>query len=361
MRLVLLLVPFCLAGQPTSPTIPARSFHEPDFVLHDAQHKEPQSGVQFGPNGITIQQGVGTPTTINVLAFSGDGKRLAGGKDYGRVVVWDVQTRSVLRAIETGQGIVSAVALNADGTALATGGSTDKFSIKIWNVSSGKLMKTVKLGVSPVKDLTFDPSGKWLAAVHNEGSAYVFDSATATPVLQLKKTHCIRFSKDGNTLFTGDTEGFATWNTVNWAKDHSVPRWQGFPLLIAVDAQRDRLAVSQTWNVYLYRFSTGERLNMSEPPLPKNSTQVPKFAEFGADGSFLFLTTNDRLWVWDTRTNSVCGSVVMYSSGGALSPDGRWLAGSKDDSIFSKERTDGVWVWNTEKVAAACGMAATGN
>jgi hypothetical protein len=80
------------------------------------------------------------------------------------------------------------------------------------------------------------------------------------------------------------------------------------------------------------------------------------FAEFGADGSLLFLTTNDRLWVWDTRTNDACGPVVMYSSGGALSRHGRWLAGSKDDSIFSKERTDGVWVWDAAKLAAACGV-----
>jgi len=354
MRILLLLVPFCLAGQPASPMIPARSFSEPDFVLHDAQHKEPQSGVQFGPGGITIQSGVGTPTAINTLAFSGDGKRLAAGKDFGRVTVWDFPGRTVLRSFDTGQGIVSAVALDSDGTVLATGGNGDKFSVKLWSVTSGKLMRTIKLGLDYAKDLRFAPSGKWLAATYNGARSYILDPATGSVVLELKNTHGIRFSKDGTTLFTGDAENFATWSTSNWARSGSVSRSKELPVMLAVEPQGERMAVFQTWNVYLYRLSTGERLSVS--PLPKNSTQIPKFAEFSVDGSLLFLTTNDRLWVWDTRTNGACESVVMFSSGGALSPDGRWLAGSKDDSIFSKERTDGVWVWNTEKLAEACGI-----
>jgi len=81
-------------------------------MLRDAKHKEQKSGVQLGPgNTLTIQQGVGTPTTINVLSFGKDGTLLAAGKDFGRVVVWDVVNRKFLCAIETGQGIVRAVAI----------------------------------------------------------------------------------------------------------------------------------------------------------------------------------------------------------------------------------------------------------
>jgi hypothetical protein len=60
--------------------------------------------------------------------------------------------------------------------------------------------------------------------------------------------------------------------------------------------------------------------------------------------------------VWDTRTNQTCGTPVMYSGAGALSADEHWLAGAKDDSIISKERTDGVWLWNTSGLGAACGI-----
>ncbi len=70
------------------------SFPAPDTILSDVKHKEPKSGVQLGAgNTLTIQSGVGTPTTINVIAFSKDSKLPAAGKDFGRVVVWDLVGR----------------------------------------------------------------------------------------------------------------------------------------------------------------------------------------------------------------------------------------------------------------------------
>ncbi len=98
-------------------------FPPPDTILSDVKHKEPKSGVRLGPeNTLTIQSGVGTPTTINVLAFSKDSRVIAAGKDFGRVVVWDVPSRKFLCAVDTGQGIVHAVAVSADGQLMATGG-----------------------------------------------------------------------------------------------------------------------------------------------------------------------------------------------------------------------------------------------
>jgi hypothetical protein len=61
-----------------------------------------------------------------------------------------------------------------------------------------------------------------------------------------------------------------------------------------------------------------------------------------------------RLWLWNTEQNQVCSTSQMYSGTGAVSPDGRWFAGAKDDSILSKERTDGVWIWETKHLAISC-------
>jgi len=359
MRFLIALMPLYLVGQSPSPMIRAKQFPPPDFVLHDTIHKEPPSGVQLGPGGITIQQGVGTPTTINVLAFSGDGKVLAAGKDFGRVVVWDFPSRSVAGIVETGQGIVSAVALNDDGTILATGGNGDKFSVKLWNVTTGKVTKTFKLGQDFVKDVRFDSLGRWVAVTYNQGRAYVIDSTTGSPVLELTRTgtHAMRFSKDGTMLLTGDAFDFTTWNTGDWSKRQSAPRGQGGPLLLAFHALSNRIAVERDFRVRIALLSTGEVAESVGDLLPDaRANPFLPFSEFSTDGSILFLTLKDRLWLLNTRTGTVCGSNVMYSSGGALSPNGRWLVGSKDDSILSKERTDGVWVWDTEKLATDCGM-----
>ena len=87
---------------------------------------------------------------------------------------------------------------------------------------------------------------------------------------------------------------------------------------------------------------------------PKNFTWRPTFANFNFDGALLYASMDGRLWLWNTEQNQVCSTSQMYSGTGAVSPDGRWFAGAKDDSILSKERTDGVWIWETKHLAISC-------
>src|SRR5712691_6490507 len=116
-----LFVALLFAARPLVVQAQSSKFTPPEVMLRDAKHKEPKSGVQIGPgNTITIQSGVGTPTTINVLSFGKNGALLAAGKDFGRVVVWDVANKKFLCAVETGQGIVHAVAISPDGQTLAS-------------------------------------------------------------------------------------------------------------------------------------------------------------------------------------------------------------------------------------------------
>jgi len=346
---------------PASAKLPAvhseRSFPKPDIVLKDEKHKEPNSGVQFGPGGqLTITQGVGTPTVINGLAFSKDGNILVAAKDFGRVVIWDVQNRKLLRALETGQGIVSAVAISPDTKVVATAGKSDDFSLKIWEVATGKVLKTLKEDSDFVHTLCFDSKGVWLAVSDNSGKVIVLDVATLTPAFMQTAGYFAGFSQDGSSFVTASPKEFSVWSTADWSKKRTTSWSRPIPTIVAIHPATDRMAVYQAWEIRLIRLSTGEAIEGLADILPKTSTGYPKFAEFSVDGSLLYASVGDRLWVWDTRTNQTCGTPVMYSGAGALSADEHWLAGAKDDSIISKERTDGVWLWNTSGLGAACGI-----
>ncbi len=360
--LVLVLAAVQAIAQPKSVASPAPAHSEtpfptPDFVLRDSSHKEPKSGVQFGPGGqLTIMQGVGTPTVINTLSFSRDGKVLAAGKDFGRVVLWDVQNRKFLRAIETGQGTVTAVALDPDGKIVATSGNSDNFSLKLWDVATGKLVKTLREDTDFIHTLVFDGKGAWLAASDNSGKTYILDVATLTPAFTQTGGYFAGFSQDSTSFLTANPKEFAVWTTQDWSKQRTIPWPKPIPTIIALHSVIDRMAVYQAWGVRLVRLSTGEAIGGLADILPKTSTGYPKFAAFSTDGALLFASVSDRLWVWDTRTNRTCGTPLMYSSGGALSADNHWLAGAKDNSVLSKERTDGVWLWDIDHLLAACGI-----
>lgn len=335
----------------------APSFPPPNEILTDAKHKELKSGLQLGPgNTLTIQQGVGTSTTINVLAFSKDGRLLAAGKDFGRVIVWDVQSRKFLCGVGTGQGIVHTVALSADGQFLATGGEGDRFSMKLWHLPDGKLVRTFDYFNGYVRTAAFDPTGTWIVVSDNAATTHVLDLATGKQLLELKEMYAPLLSPGGDTLMTVSNAIFTLWNTSNWAKQGTVSRTPAYAIPLALNPKTDRFIVTSSGSFRLVRLSTGELLPKSpSPELPKFNAAAGGFAAFGTDNSLVFGHSEDRLWAWNSSTGQTCVSDLMYSESGALSPDGTLLAGAKDSSILARVRPeDGVWIWDTSKLAARC-------
>ena len=348
--LMLLVIPAAAQRATSASSAP---FPAPDFVLRDATHREPKSGVQLGPGGqLTITSGVGTPTAINSLSFSADGRLLAAGKDFGRVALWDVPARKFLRAIETGQGEVSAVALTPDGKTLATAGD---HKVKLWDLSRDKLLNSIEAD-EYIHSLTFNREGDRLAFADNGGTT-VIEIATMKKVLSLGTSHAAIFGQDGRTFIASDEAGLSVFSVTDWSKQQSVPLGKPYPYLIAAHTPTDTIAVYQGWRVRLLRLGSGEAIPGIADALPADSTGYPKFAQFSADGGLFFVSVAGRIWMLTARTGSACGTQVMYSGSGALSADSLWLAAAKDDSIMSSERTDGVWIWDTSHLLTACGMS----
>jgi WD40 repeat protein len=332
-------------------------FPSADLVLRDSPHKEQRSGVQLQGGQLTIVAGVGTPTAINSLSFSADGRILAAGKNFGRVVIWDMVEKKLLRAIETNQGAINVVSVSPDGNSIATSGNQDNYSVKIWDIATGKLRWTFDQSKAPIGGLFFDAQGKWLVIANNASRVYVVDTIEHNPVATLTDVNAAGMSADGQALVTADAKEFAVWSGPTWSRTQGVPKWNKFSLLLAANPSKDQIAVYESRSVRIAQLSTAQIVLDRNDLVSKNFTWRPTFAAFSGDGAVLYLSLDGRLLVMSTKSNDICGSPAMYSGAAALSPDGRWFAGAKDDSILSKERTDGVWVWSSSKLVKNCGPA----
>jgi WD40 repeat protein len=335
------------------------SFPSPNEKLVDAKHKEPKSGVQIGPgNTITIQQGVGTPSTINVLSFTKDGNLLAAGKDFGRVVVWDLPLKKFMSAVDTGQGIVHAVAFSPDGQLLATAGDGGRSSIKLWHIPDDKLVNTYQNTGGYVLTLAFGPSGAWFVISDNTGKTRVLDVSTGKQLVDLAGSYRPILSPDGSILMTVTDTEYLLWNTSNWTKQRTLARAKGFPIPLAIDPQSDSFIITFSGTFRLARLSSGELLpNLPTPPLPKFNLAAGGFASFVPATSLVVGHSDGRLWVWDTASGHTCVSDLMYSESGALSPGGAILAGAKDNSFLAQSKSGvGVWLWDTKELATKCGL-----
>ena len=358
-----LFVALLFAAIPLVVQAQASKFAPPEVMLRDAKHKEPKSGVQIGPgNTLTIQSGVGTPTTINVLSFGKNGALLAAGKDFGRVVVWDVASKKFLCAVETGQGIVHAVAISPNGETLATAGEGDNFKLKLWHIPDGKLTRTYDSSTGFIHSIAFGPTGEWIAFAENGGTTRVIDLATGKVLLELKETSFPVLSTDGTILMTANKTEFIILKTSDWSKLRSLPRSPAYAVPLAIDPETDRFVYSYAGAFSLARLSTGELLPSNQPsPLPKFNLSAGGFAAIDTVAPDLVFGHSDaRLWAWDTKSGKTCASEVLYSESGVLSPDGTLLAGAKDNSILAEGRSpDGVLLWDTQRLVQSCGFAAT--
>jgi WD40 repeat protein len=102
---------------------------------------------------------------VEAMAFSSDGKYLASGS-FQEVSLWDAKTGQLYHKITGFAHSVVALAFSADGKLLATGGGapTEDGEMKVFEVGNWKLVSDIKNGHSDtVYGVSFSPDAKKLA------------------------------------------------------------------------------------------------------------------------------------------------------------------------------------------------------
>jgi WD40 repeat protein len=99
---------------------------------------------------------------IHSVAFSPDGKMLVSGGNDRTVNIWDVSSGRLIRTFEGHNELVTSVTFSPDGKTIASG-SFDK-TLKLWEVSSGRPIRSFKGHSDWVYSVAFSPDGKIVAS-----------------------------------------------------------------------------------------------------------------------------------------------------------------------------------------------------
>jgi len=117
---------------------------------------------------------------VDALAYSPDGKLLASGA-FQEVILWDAQTGAVRAKLSGFADRVVALAFSTNGKFLATGGGapSQDGEIRIFDMPSGKLLQDIKGGHSDqVFGVCFSPDSRMLATCSADKFVKVFDVAS---------------------------------------------------------------------------------------------------------------------------------------------------------------------------------------
>ncbi|MEM7585235.1 MAG: caspase family protein [Acidobacteriota bacterium] len=291
----------------------------------------PTAAQEEGP-AFVLQNG--HSSAIRSLAISPNGESLASGSDDRTVKLWQVETGKLIRTLEGHTEGVNSVAFSPNGRLLASGsGSVPRGpnTVKLWEVATGNLLRTLEGHRGFVKSVAFSPNGRLLASGGVEGTVKLWEVATGKLLRTLEghggSVKSVAFSPEGHSLASASDDStvmlwdLATGTRVNTLEGHT----EGVNSVAFSPAGQSLASGSNDRTVRLWEAGTGRPLRTLE----MHESYVTSVA-FSPEGRRLASTSWDRkVGVWEVRTGKLLRIFVKHNSfvtSVAFSPDGQKLA-----------------------------------
>ncbi|UCG01885.1 MAG: serine hydrolase [Candidatus Heimdallarchaeota archaeon] len=167
---------------------------------------------------------------IFTLDFSPDGSLLASGSDGGTIKLWDIASRTLVRTLTEHTDDVRSIKFSPNGQILAS--ACDDTSIILWNVSSGSVIRTLTGHNRKVFSVDFSNDDRLVSGegeydeehfpsrIHN-AAIKIWDIITGNEIASLtghENVVCsVDFSSDGTKIVSGSWD----WRVKLWG-DHGL-------------------------------------------------------------------------------------------------------------------------------------------
>ena len=153
--------------------------------------------------------------SILALAYSPDGRYLAGGSLTGEINIWQmrqaagVNDYSLYLECRGHSGVVNSVTYSPDGKLLASGGY-DR-TVRVWDAYSGQNLLVLSDHTDTVRKVVFSPDGTLVVSGSFDGTIKIWRIATGQLLTTLTGhsnwVWSVAFSPEGNLLASGSTDG----------------------------------------------------------------------------------------------------------------------------------------------------------
>jgi WD40 repeat protein len=349
-------------------------------------HTGSVAAIAFSPNGRTIVSGSSDKTAkvwdvesgrelhtlvghshsdgVSAVAFSPDGRTIVSTDDKGIWKLWDAATGKELRTSKSyasgtdyacpGEGCwIMAIAFSPDGRTIASGSADHR--VRLWDVATGKLLRTLGNHSSWVTAVAFSPDGRTVVSSSEDKTLKLWDPQSKREPLNLRghtgEVNVVAFSPDGRTIASGSQDKtLKIWDAGSGRELQSFTN-QPYQVVSLAFAPDGRTIISAGADDGLKILANGQELRS----LSRHSTPINAVAFSRDNLTIAYSTSDNSLKLWDL----VSGRELrrLLGSGGA-----RALGFSPDSKRIVSGTSEGeLKIWDAVSGGELCNWSAGTN
>ncbi|MUG94802.1 WD40 repeat domain-containing protein [Scytonema sp. UIC 10036] len=236
-------------------------------------------------------------------------------------------------------GTIKSLAFSPNGQILAGGGAENEGIIRIWSMSTGKIVARIdRAHKTAVESILISPDGQTLASASSDNTINLWNLGnnrfTRSFVGHTSNVLSLAVTPDSKILASGALDGIRLWDLLQQRPLATLVRFDNFiySLAISPDGQTlvsgDRRGIIKFWDL------NSGRLIRTIPSAHVNT--ITKIV-FTPDGSNFVSASRDRtIKIWDTSTGTLVRTLTGHNNwvnAITISPNGQTLASAGRDGI----------------------------
>lgn len=293
-----------------------------------------------------IKPSVSVVSPVGSIAFSPDGQLLAVG-GYKDVRLLDAASGKVVATLSGHADVVRALAFTPDGTKLAAAGGLPARSgeIKIWDLGAGapyRLLETMTGHKDCIYSVAISPDGKLLASGSYDKLILLWDLTSGKEVRTLKDhidaVFSVAFSSDGKRLASGAQDrSVKVWDVASGQRLFTLSEPLDGITAIAFQPSGTQLAAGGYDKVIRTWVLTDKGGTLAQSMIAHEDTILQ--LTYSPDGKMLISASADRtIRFWDAETLTLLRALDKqpdWVQAVSVSPNGKWLAAGRYDGSVS--------------------------